>query len=88
MNWRCLFGFHNWEHKTEYVLYSRRVGKVHSHLPSHIHHAPDSMSLSTTARVCKSCYKKQIVQPGDGGWIDYSLNKDELRDKKIKELGL
>ena len=42
-------------------------------------------------RICSMCYKKQYnMGPGfrTTRWVNVSLNMDELRDKKLKELGI
>ena len=41
-------------------------------------------------RICNRCYKKMIHYSDldDSFWRTVSLNKEDIRDKKIKELGL
>jgi hypothetical protein len=43
-------------------------------------------------RICERCFLKEkryhYTGDDDFDWLKCSLNKDELRDKKIKELGI
>jgi hypothetical protein len=83
MNIRCFFG-----HKWEYSIIDRNVE----------YNIPGSKKLSIKItdnfRLCRRCYKKQIAMNTPfsynkiAGWRDDELSKDELRDKKLKELGI
>jgi hypothetical protein len=51
----------------------------------------------TDVRFCERCHKKQksrwtslnsIKNLRNSDWVDSGLNKSELRDKKLKELGI
>ena len=42
-------------------------------------------------RICKRCHYKQIrlhYTGRESDWHEWELNTDELRDKKLKELGI
>ncbi len=41
--------------------------------------------ITLNVRMCKRCYKKQLY--GEL-WFDVSLNKEEIREIRLKELGL
>lgn len=91
---RCLFG-HKWElskqeREIEYNLpkFSKKGTWTHGGGTRKV-----TITTSDDFRICKRCYKKQkaIHNPFTnnkiGGWIN-ELTKDELRDKKLKELGI
>lgn len=100
---RCLFG-HKWEiskqeREVEYTLpkFNKKVscngGQVVTVYNS-------GKKVSTTIfddiRICKRCYKKQRTiyslfnnsKHRTPDWRNDQLSKDELRDKKLKELGI
>jgi hypothetical protein len=64
---------HNWKFSTE----KWSIGK-----PGSDNH------ISLNVRVCKRCYLKQRQELGDGLWFDVALSKEEIREIKLKELGL
>jgi hypothetical protein len=50
-----------------------------------------SIMVDTEFRICDRCQYKQVREHHTGKDIDWStteLNKDQLRDKKLKELGI
>jgi len=76
-----LFG-HKWnyykeevEHTVSSVFSSREV----------------SIMIDTEFRICDRCQYKQVRQHftgRDSDWSTAELNKEQLRDKKLKELGI
>ena len=93
MNIRCLFG-HKWElskqeREIEYTL--PKFGKKGSWNGSG---RKVTITTSDDIRICKRCYKKQkaMYSPFShvkiADWRNDELSKDELRDKKLKELGI
>ena len=95
MNIRCLFG-HKWElskieREIEYNL--PKFGKKGAWNGSG---KKVTITTSDDIRICKRCYKKQkaMYSPFNNSkyrtpdWRDNELSKDELRDKKLKELGI
>ena len=86
MNIRCIFG-----HKWEYSIIDRNV---EYNLPLIRGLKKVSIKITDNFRICKRCYKKQIAMNTPfsynkiAGWRDDELSKDELRDKKLKELGI
>lgn len=77
----CILGFHKWKYNLEKINYSR----PNSHSVN-IHQVPSSLSISTDARICTKCYKKQIMRPIHGDWIVYPLNKEQLRDRNLETI--
>jgi hypothetical protein len=96
MNIRCIFG-HKWE-------ISKQVREVEYNLPKFSKKGTwngSGKKVSTTIfddiRICKRCYKKQRAMYSlfnynnkhrTPDWRNDELTKDELRDKKLKELGI
>ena len=90
---RCLFG-HKWElskieREIEYTL--PKFGKKGAWNGSG---KKVTITTSDDIRICKRCYKKQkaMYSPFShvkiADWRNDELSKDELRDKKLKELGI
>lgn len=86
MNIRCIF-----RHKWEYSICER---VVNYNMPT-INKLPKNLSvkISDKVRICKRCYKKQRKlgfknDSENNHWVNDYLTKDELRDKKLKELGI
>ena len=93
MNFRCIFG-HKWElskqeREVEYTLTLPKFSKKGTWNKV-------TITTSDDIRICKRCYKKQkaMYSPFNNSkyrtpdWRDNELSKDELRDKKLKELGI
>jgi hypothetical protein len=76
MNWqsfKCSISLHNWEHSKEDIEWESSIGK--------------KITISTSIRICQNCHKKQRYSVQ--GWVDWNkLSKEQLRDKKIKQLGI
>jgi hypothetical protein len=88
---KCLFTFHNWDWSKEDIhewkskrpsaeALMRSMKKV-SALSIHI-------AELTPVRICQNFYKKQRYM-NNQGWVDWDeLTKEELRDKKLNQLGI
>lgn len=94
MNIRCIIFGHKWE-------ISKQEREVEYNLPKFSKKGTwngsgkkTSIAICDDIRICKRCYKKQramyspfsMVKIAD--WRNDELSKDELRDKKLKELGI
>ena len=75
MSFLCKIIKHNWS-------YSERKINIHSSLGDGQAH------ITFTYRLCNRCYKKQVQLLDTAGWQDTELNADELREMKLKKLGL
>jgi hypothetical protein len=95
MNFRCIFG-HKWElskqeREVEYTLPKFSKKGTWNGTGRKV-----TITTSDDIRICKRCYKKQkaMYSPFNNSkyripdWRDNELSKDELRDKKLKELGI
>ena len=93
MNIRCIFG-HKWElskieREIEYTL--PKFGKKGAWNGSG---KKVTITTSDDIRICKRCYKKQKAMYSPFShvkiayWRNDELSKDELRDKKLKEIGI
>jgi hypothetical protein len=91
MNIRCLFG-HKWE-------LSKQEREIEYTLPKFAEKGTRKVTITTSddIRICKRCYNKQkamYANPFNNSkhrtpdWRDIELSKDELRDKKLNELGI
>jgi hypothetical protein len=72
MSWLCKIR-HNWSYSTEKI----NIGKLGS-----------DAHITLNMRLCKRCYKKQRQELNGEIWFDVSLNKEEIREIRLKELGL
>ena len=76
-----LFG-HKWNYYKEEV----------EHTVSSIYSSREfTMMIDTQFRICDRCQYKQVREHHTGKDIDWStaeLSKEQLRDKKLKELGI
>jgi hypothetical protein len=72
MIWLCKIR-HNWIYSTEKI----NIGKLGS-----------GFHITLNMRRCKRCYKKQRQELNGEIWFDVSLNKEEIREIRLKELGL
>lgn len=77
MKIKCLFGLiHKWEYDIEIIHHIVLAGI-------------DCYDVECQNRYCLNCRKKQIKPfQLDNKWINWKMNKVELRDNKIKDLGL
>ena len=76
-----LFG-HKWNYYNEEVEHT--VSSVYSSREF-------TMMIDTQFRICDRCQYKQVREHHTGKDIDWStaeLNKEQLREKKLKELGI
>jgi hypothetical protein len=77
MNWCKLFG-HNWQNYKQGV--------------PHIMSSGYKFMVDTDFRFCVKCSTNQIrvahTSKNEIDWKNCELNSDQLRDKKLKELGL
>lgn len=79
MKLKCFIGLHKWTHKRESVRYVRVNGRDTF---------GDHFDKIENIRYCLVCSKKQRNTIGTE-WVDYgNLTQDELRDKKLNDLGL
>lgn len=80
MKIKCFFGKHKWEYGSEDVTLLT------------VSNAPYmNVVVSSTTRYCNRCNKKECLCNGetlDGSehWVECQLNKEEQRDKKLKQL--
>ncbi len=44
--------------------------------------------ISFDIRICQRCYLKQQQELQSGKWFDRKLDKDELRELKLRDLGI
>jgi hypothetical protein len=72
MSWLCKIR-HNWIYSTEKI----NIGKLGS-----------DAHITLNVRRCKRCYKKQRQELSNGIWFDVALSKSEIREIRLKELGL
>ena len=84
MSWLCLIK-HKWIYKIEDITLLQGV------------YTKYVVTKPTDVRFCERCHKKQksrwtslnsIKNLRNSDWVDSGLNKSELRDKKLKELGI
>lgn len=100
---KCFFG-HKWEYSEEKLRYSdlsdlpvdiqfivRQVGPVHN---------PKDCFFNVKVKLCSRCYKKQRENllgrqfPEKNGitdghlWMDFGLSPNEIRDKRLSDLGI
>lgn len=77
MNWssfKCLFNQHDWDWNKEDIHWISSIGT--------------KITINTHVRICQNCHKKQRYNNGNG-WADWDkLSKEELRDRKLKQLGI
>jgi hypothetical protein len=76
-----LFG-HKWNYYKEEVEHT--VSSVYSSREV-------SIMIDTEFRICERCQYKQVREHHtgrDSDWSTTELNKEQLRDKKLKELGI
>lgn len=83
MNIRCMFG-HKW-----YYYINERVIKF----DIVIDNKKVELKITDELRMCERCYKKQkafksLLSDYTEGWIEESLTKDEIREQKIRSLGI
>jgi len=76
-----LFG-HKWNHYKEEVEHT---------VSSAFSSKPFTMMIDTEFRICDRCQYKQVREHFTGresDWLTSELTKEQLRDKKLKELGI
>jgi hypothetical protein len=76
-----LFG-HKWNYYNE---------EVEQTIISLFNSKPFTMMIDTEFRICDRCQYKQVREHHTGKDIDWStaeLSKEQLREKKLKELGI
>ena len=64
---------HSWRFSTEKI----NIGKSGS-----------GCHITLNVRLCKRCYFKQRQELHGEIWFDVALNKEEIREIKLKQLGL
>jgi hypothetical protein len=64
---------HNWKFSTEKIDIGKKGSGNH---------------ITLNVRVCKRCYLKQRQELNGEIWFDVALSKAEIREIKLKELGL
>ena len=73
-NIKCLLSFHDWDWSKEDIDWISSVGK--------------KVTMNTHVKICQNCHKKQRYMDNQG-WVDWDrLSKEEIRDKKLKQLGI
>lgn len=84
MSWVCLIK-HKWIYKVENMILLQGV------------YTSYKVTKPTNVRFCERCHKKQksrwssldsLKELRNSDWIDSGLTKSELRDKKLKEIGI
>jgi hypothetical protein len=84
LSWLCNIK-HKWIYKVEHITYIQGV------------YSSYKVIKPTNVRFCERCHKKQksrwssldsLKELTSSDWIDSGLTKSELRDKKLKELGI
>ena len=103
MNWCKLFG-HKWnfykediEHKIETINNTHQSWSVNyngltNSSNSHMSVPEFTIMINTEFRICERCYHKQqrqhLTSKENVDWKDYELSKEQLRDMKLKSLGI
>jgi hypothetical protein len=72
MNWLCKIR-HKWKYSTEKWDIGKHQGGAH---------------ITLKVRTCQRCYQKQRQELNGELWFDVSLSKEEIREIKLKRLGL
>jgi len=84
LSWLCLIK-HKWIYKIEDITLLQGV------------YTKYVVTKPTDVRFCERCHKKQksrwtslnsIKNLRNSDWVDSGLTKSELRDKKLKEIGI
>jgi hypothetical protein len=75
MSFLCKIIKHNWSYTQDKIHIHSAVGDGRAH-------------ITLTHRLCKRCYKKQVQLLHTSKWEDVELTKNELREMKLKKLGL
>jgi len=78
LNLKCLFSGHNWVHGSEIVTLLSIPHRPHMNVTDNI-----------DTRYCLVCSKKERKAHdviGNEFWVEHKLSKEELRDKKLKQL--
>ena len=74
---------HRWNYKKEKIIH--KIGSIYNNQDIDYPHDHD-------VRICKRCFSKQMryhyTGNADVDWFKHKLNKEELREKKFKELGI
>jgi len=68
---------HKWKYSTENWDIDTKPGNLKLH-----------RTMSFKVRVCQRCYQKQRQELNGEIWFDVSLSKEEIREIKLKRLGL
>jgi hypothetical protein len=55
---------------------------------THSSYRDEQAHITFTYRLCNRCYKKQVQILDNGSWQDTELSKDELREIKLKKIGI
>ena len=88
MSLRCKIFGHKWSYYKEDISHVS-IKKLNS-LP--MNYIPSlTFNVDTQFRICKRCYYKQVREHYTGresDWFKSDLSKEELRNKKLKELGI
>ncbi len=71
---------HNWKFSTEKWSIGKRGRPARE--PGTDNH------ITLNVRICKRCYLKQRQELNGEIWFDVALSKEEIREIKLKELGL
>ncbi len=91
MNIKCIF-VHKWEISKQEIEVEYNLPKFTKKVTWNGTGRKVTITTSDDIRICKRCYKKQKAMYSTFsynkvvGWRDDELSKDELRDKKLKEL--
>ena len=84
MSWLCNIK-HKWIYKVEDIILLQGV------------YTSYKVTKPTNVRFCERCHKKQksrwssldsLKELTSSDWVDSGLTKSELRDKKLKEIGI
>ena len=85
MNWRCLIRGHKWVFG-EQMFHLRHSWPSGVRIGSYPQFRDRDVLLKT--RCCSRCYKKVREGVGANGWVTCGLSKEELRAKRLKDLGI
>lgn len=84
---KCKLLGHNWDYYDEMEKHT-----FPAHSNSHMTVPEFTIDINSHFRICKRCSKKQkkinYFDISVTDWEDCNLNKQESRDRKLKELGI
>lgn len=84
-----MFFRHDWKYSREKIEYEV-ITSLPTGITVNVQQNPSypKLMIDTNIRICNRCYKKQKVSKQGTAWTDYKLTEQQLRDKKLKDLGI